>query len=60
MATLAVRSPMVIACPRCPKCGARMSLVCILADRTDCDQRLYECARCHYELTEVVNFRKAG
>ena len=49
-----------IASPRCPKCGARMSIVCISLDLDGNDQRVYECARCQHEITEVVKLRKAS
>jgi DNA-directed RNA polymerase subunit M/transcription elongation factor TFIIS len=51
---------MAIAPPRCPKCGAQMSLVTISLRGEDNDERLYECARCQHEITEVVNFKQAS
>src|SRR5262249_36278563 len=50
----------IIASPRCQKCGARMLLVCASLDREDRDKRIYECARCQHEITEVVKLQKAG
>ncbi len=47
-------SPAVIACPSCPKCGTRMMLVRIFADRPGYDERTYECPRCEHEITEVI------
>ena len=52
--------PMVLACPRCPKCGTRMLLVRIYPDRPGSEQRIYECTHCDYEFGEVVRLRKAG
>jgi hypothetical protein len=49
-----------IASPRCQKCGARMSVVCVSLDQGDNDKRVYECARCQHEITEVVKLRKAS
>jgi hypothetical protein len=46
----------LIACPTCPKCGARMELARIFPDRPGYDQRTYECPKCEYELTELVRF----
>ena len=50
----------MIASPRCPKCGARMSIVCISLDLDGNDLRVYECAHCQHEITEVVKLRKAS
>ena len=52
--------PLLLACPRCPKCGTRMLLVRIYPDRPGSEQRTYECAHCDYELGEVVRLRRAG
>jgi endogenous inhibitor of DNA gyrase (YacG/DUF329 family) len=60
MATLTTIPPSVIACPTCPKCGDRMSLIGISPDRPGCDRRTYECPRCQHEVTEVIEFRKAS
>jgi DNA-directed RNA polymerase subunit M/transcription elongation factor TFIIS len=60
MATLTAIPPTVLACPACPKCGTRMVLVCIVPDRSGHDQRTYECPRCQHEVTETIQFRKAG
>jgi hypothetical protein len=49
-----------IAPPRCPKCGAQMSLVAIFPDRERNDQRIYECARCQHEIAEFINFKEAS
>jgi DNA-directed RNA polymerase subunit RPC12/RpoP len=49
-----------IAPPRCPKCGAQMSLVAIFLDRERNDQRIYECARCQHEITELIKFKEAS
>jgi hypothetical protein len=51
---------MEIAPPRCPKCGAQMSLVAIFPDRERDDQRVYECAGCQHEITELVKFKAAS
>jgi len=50
----------VIAAPSCPRCGTRTSLVHILPDKPGYDQRTYECPRCENEITEVIEFKKAG
>jgi hypothetical protein len=61
MAAATAILPEVIACPACPKCGARaMSLVAIFPDKPGHDRRIYECPRCQYEVTEVVEFKKAS
>jgi hypothetical protein len=52
-------SPRVIACPSCPKCGTRMSLVCIFPDRPGHDQRTYECPSCEHEVTEIFQLEPA-
>ena len=49
-----------IASPRCQKCGVQMVLVCASLDREDWDKRIYECARCQHEITEIVKLQKAG
>ena len=51
---------MTIASPRCPKCGAQMSLVTISIRGERNDERIYECARCQHEITEVINFKEAS
>jgi hypothetical protein len=53
MAASSGYSPSVIACPSCPKCGARMVLIHIFPNRTRHDQRTYECPRCEHEVTEI-------
>jgi transposase-like protein len=60
MAAQRTISPAVMAAPSCPRCGARMALVHTFLDRNGYDQRTYECSRCDYEVTETVQFRKAG
>jgi DNA-directed RNA polymerase subunit RPC12/RpoP len=60
MATITATPPAVLACPPCPRCGSRMSLVRIFPDSPGYDQRTYECLRCQHEATEVVQFRKTG
>jgi DNA-directed RNA polymerase subunit RPC12/RpoP len=52
--------PVVLACPSCPACGTRMLLVSVSPDKPDHDRRIYECPRCLHEVTEVIQFRKAG
>jgi DNA-directed RNA polymerase subunit RPC12/RpoP len=59
MAAKAVYSPMMIACPSCPKCGTRMLLVLIFPDRPGYDRRTYECPRCEHEVTEIMEFKNA-
>jgi len=53
-------APHVVACPSCPKCGTRMSLVGIFPDRAGHDRRTYECPRCEHEVTEVMEFKRAS
>jgi DNA-directed RNA polymerase subunit RPC12/RpoP len=53
-------APMTIASPRCPKCGAQMSLVTISVRGEGDDERIYECARCQHEITEVIKFKEAS
>jgi transposase-like protein len=50
--------PAVLACPSCPRCGTRMSLVRIFPDKPGYDQRTYECPSCQHEVTEVIQFRE--
>jgi hypothetical protein len=49
-----------IASPRCPKCGAQMSLVTISVRGEGNDERICECARCQHEITEVIKFKEAS
>ena len=37
--------PLLLACPRCPKCGTRMLLVRIYPDRPGSEQRTYQSVR---------------
>ena len=61
MATPTLIPPTVIACPACPRCGTRMALVRNFPDKPAPDQRIYECPRCEFEVTEMIsNFRKAS
>jgi tRNA(Ile2) C34 agmatinyltransferase TiaS len=61
MATITAIPPEVLACPACPKCGVRMmSLVGIFPEKPGYDRRIYECPRCQYEVTEVIEFKKAS
>jgi hypothetical protein len=60
MATITATLPAVLACPSCPRCGTRMSLIHLFPDKPGYDQRTYECPRCQHEVTEVVQIRKAG
>lgn len=60
MAALRVIPPAILACPRCPKCGTRMMLVQISSGKPGYDQRVYECAGCEHEVTEVIRFRMAS
>ena len=60
MATSTKIPPTLLACPACPKCGARMVLVRIFPDRPNPDQRTYECPRCEHEVTEIVQLRKVS
>ena len=53
-------TPTAIAPPRCPKCGAQMSLVTISVRGEGNDERIYECARCQHEITEVISFKEAS
>jgi DNA-directed RNA polymerase subunit RPC12/RpoP len=53
-------APMAIASPRCPKCGAQMYLVTIFVSGEGNDQRIYECARCQHEITEVIKLKQAS
>jgi transposase-like protein len=60
MATIIANLPrVVIVRPNCPACGTRMSLVRIFPDKPGYDQRTFECPRCQYEITEIVQFQKA-
>ena len=60
MASSMANPTQTIASPRCQKCGARMLLVSVSLDRGNKDKRVYECARCQHEITEVVKLQKAG
>jgi ribosomal protein S27AE len=43
---------------RCPKCGLPLFLSCIKpSDQDDHDQRTFECSKCAYAETVIVNFR---
>ena len=53
-------TPTAIAQLRCPKCGAQMSLSTTFLDREGNDERIYECARCQHEITEVIKFEEAS
>jgi hypothetical protein len=37
-----------------------MSLVTISIRGEGNDERIYECARCQHEITEVINFKEAS
>lgn len=50
----------VMASPSCPRCGTRMKLADVFAEHVGYHQCAYECSRCDYEVTETVQFRKAG
>ena len=52
--------PPILACPSCPKCGARMTLVGIFPGKPGHDQRIYECSACDHEIAETIQFRKAS
>lgn len=52
-------SSLLIANPHCPKCGAYMLLIHLLAVGPQRDQRIYECSRCDYEVTEWAETEKA-
>jgi hypothetical protein len=52
--------PRAIASPRCPKCGAQMSLVTVSVRGDDNDECIYECARCQHEITEIIKFKEAS
>ena len=52
--------PLLIAAPRCPKCGTQTMLACVSLERPGYDQYFYECPKCGHEVTEVAQFRKAG
>jgi hypothetical protein len=60
MAAHRVLPPTILACPSCPKCGTRMTLVRIYPDQPGHDRRVYECPRCEHEISETVMFRKAS
>jgi hypothetical protein len=53
-------TPVAIASPRSPKCGAQMSLVTVSVRGEGNNERIYECARCQHEVTEVINFKEAS
>ena len=57
MAMITASASAVLACPSCPRCGTRMSLVRIFPDKPGYDRRTYECPRCQHEETEVIQFR---
>jgi transposase len=60
MATIIANPPSVaIVRPTCSRCGGRMWLVRIFPDKPGYDQRTYECPRCDYEITEVVQVKEA-
>ena len=59
MATSKAITPKPVAPLRCPKCGAQM-LVINSVKRTGSDKRIYECARCRHEITEVIKFKEAS
>ncbi len=43
---------------RCPKCGLPLFLSCIEpSDQDDHDQRTFECSKCVYAETVIVNLR---
>jgi ribosomal protein S27AE len=57
-ANTALSETVVIARPRCPKCGARMWLTRIFpTDKVDYERRIYECPQCEHEVSEEVLFR---
>jgi hypothetical protein len=60
MAKLRNVPPTILACPSCPKCGVQTTLVHIYPYEAGKDQRIYECPRCEHEVTEVIEFLKAG
>ena len=48
----------VIARPRCPKCGTRMWLTRIApTEKLDEDRRSYECPGCAHEISEDIKYR---
>lgn len=42
------------------RCSSMLNVTRIFARHAGSDQRAYECPRCDYEVTETVQFRKAG
>jgi transposase-like protein len=50
----------VLASPKCPRCGTRMVLIRLYLDRPGYDQHIYECTGCEYEVTEVIKFKNAS
>jgi transposase len=49
--------PSVIACPSCPRCGTRMTLILVFPESPGYDQRTYECPRCEHQVTEIVQVK---
>jgi hypothetical protein len=37
-----------------------MSLITVSIKSEGDDERIYECARCQHEITEVINFKEAS
>jgi ribosomal protein S27AE len=52
--------PPALTRPPCPRCGTRMFLTRIFPDSPGYAQHTYECPRCEYEITEVIQYKKAG
>jgi transposase len=60
MAAQVVIMPIRIACPSCPICGTKMSLITIVPDKPGHDRRTYECSRCQHEHTEIIQLSKVS
>jgi hypothetical protein len=53
-------APAIVVRPACSKCGARMWLTRIEPDKPGCNRRSFECSRCEYGMTEVVESEKVA
>jgi DNA-directed RNA polymerase subunit RPC12/RpoP len=43
--------------PSCPRCGTRMMLARIEADKPDYDKRTFECPECQHSESLIVKYR---